>query len=62
MGKHGDVVIGISTSGKSKNVINGLKYASENGMKTVIFTGKNTKLIEKIVDEAEKKASELKNN
>ena len=51
LGKHGDVVIGISTSGKSKNVINGLKYASENGMKTVIFTAKNTKLIEKIVDE-----------
>ena len=51
LGKHGDVVIGISTSGKSKNVINGLKYAREHGMKTVIFTGKNTKLVEKIVDE-----------
>ena len=51
LGRHGDVVIGISTSGKSKNVLNGLKYASENFMKSVIFTGKNTKFIEKIVDE-----------
>ena len=49
--EHGDVVIGISTSGNSKNVLNGLKYASENFMKSVIFTGKNTKFIEKIVDE-----------
>ena len=51
LGRQGDVVIGISTSGKSKNVLNGLKYASENFMKSVIFTGKNTKFIEKIVDE-----------
>ena len=45
------MAIGISTSGKSKNVINGLKYASKNGMRSVIFTGKNTKNVEKIVDE-----------
>tara|TARA_X000000950_G_scaffold276867_1_gene365444 strand:+ start:498 stop:1103 length:606 start_codon:yes stop_codon:yes gene_type:complete len=51
LGREGDVVIGISTSGKSKNVLNGLKYASENGMKSIIFTGKNTKNIEKITDE-----------
>ncbi|MFL2660913.1 MAG: SIS domain-containing protein [Alphaproteobacteria bacterium] len=51
LGREGDVAIGISTSGKSKNVINGLKYASKNGMRSVIFTGKNTKDVEKIVDE-----------
>ncbi len=51
LGREGDVAIGISTSGKSKNVINGLKYASKNGMRSVIFTGKNTKNVEKIVDE-----------
>ncbi len=51
LGRKGDVAIGISTSGKSKNVINGLKYASKNGMRSVIFTGKNTKDVEKIVDE-----------
>lgn len=35
----GDLVIGISTSGKSQNVINGLKSAKEIGAKTVGFTG-----------------------
>ena len=35
----GDLVIGISTSGKSKNVINGLRSAKEIGAKTIGFTG-----------------------
>ena len=51
LGKKGDVVVGISTSGKSLNVINGLKFAKENGIKTVTFTGKNIKDIEKFSDE-----------
>lgn len=34
-----DLVIGISTSGKSKNIINGLKSAKEIGAKTIGFTG-----------------------
>jgi len=34
-----DIVIGISTSGKSKNVINGLRSAKEIGAKTIGFTG-----------------------
>ena len=50
IGQKGDVVVGISTSGKSKNVINGLKYAKKNNMNSVVFTGKNTKLIESIAD------------
>lgn len=35
----GDLVVGISTSGKSQNVINGLRSAKEIGAKTVGFTG-----------------------
>ncbi|MFW9782814.1 MAG: D-sedoheptulose 7-phosphate isomerase [Candidatus Heimdallarchaeota archaeon] len=46
----GDVVIGISTSGNSLNVINGLKKAREMGAVTVGFTGEKENNIEKIVD------------
>lgn len=46
----GDVVIGISTSGNSLNVINGLKKAREMGAVTIGFTGEKENNIEKIVD------------
>ena len=39
LGHEGDVVIGISTSGNSPNVIKGLEVAKKNGMKTVALTG-----------------------
>lgn len=39
LGHDGDVVIGISTSGNSPNVIKALEVAKKNGMKTVILTG-----------------------
>ena len=39
LGHEGDVVIGISTSGNSANVIKGLEVAKKNGMKTVVLTG-----------------------
>ena len=43
----GDVVIGISTSGNSPNVINGLKFAKSIGATTIAMTGKSGgKLIE----------------
>lgn len=38
-GKAGDVLVGISTSGNSKNVINAFKTAKATGMITVGFTG-----------------------
>jgi D-sedoheptulose 7-phosphate isomerase len=38
-GRAGDILIGISTSGNSKNVINALKTANDVGMTTVGFTG-----------------------
>ena len=37
----GDVLIGITTSGTSENVINALKYANEKGVTTIAFTGKS---------------------
>jgi D-sedoheptulose 7-phosphate isomerase len=39
LGHEGDVVIGISTSGNSPNVIKAMDVAKKNGMKTVILTG-----------------------
>jgi D-sedoheptulose 7-phosphate isomerase len=38
-GRAGDVLIGITTSGKSKNVIEAFKSAQKLGMTTVLFTG-----------------------
>jgi D-sedoheptulose 7-phosphate isomerase len=40
MGKKGDVLIGLSTSGNSANVIKALEKANEMGITTVAFTGK----------------------
>ncbi len=45
-----DVVIGISTSGSSVNVIEGIKKAKEVGAKTVGFTGMSGRMLEGIVD------------
>lgn len=39
LGNKNDVAIGISTSGKSENVLMALKYAKDVGMLTVGFTG-----------------------
>jgi D-sedoheptulose 7-phosphate isomerase len=40
-GKKGDVLIAISTSGNSKNIINALEMANETGMIAVGFTGRS---------------------
>jgi D-sedoheptulose 7-phosphate isomerase len=39
LGRPGDVAAGLSTSGRSPNVIAALKVARELGLKTVVFTG-----------------------
>ena len=39
LGKQGDIAIGLSTSGNSANVINGIKIAKEIGCWTCAFTG-----------------------
>tara|TARA_B100001109_G_scaffold255543_1_gene259148 strand:+ start:11320 stop:11880 length:561 start_codon:yes stop_codon:yes gene_type:complete len=41
IGRKGDVLIAISTSGESKNVINAVNYANEIGMLTIAFTKKD---------------------
>ena len=39
MGDKGDVLVGISTSGNSKNIVLAFEQAKENGMITIGFTG-----------------------
>ena len=39
LGRRGDVVVAISTSGNSKNVIEGIKKAKAMGIKTISLTG-----------------------
>ena len=50
IGNRGDILIALSTSGKSENIIHAIKSAKAKGMKTVLFTGekkfKNKKLID----------------
>ena len=46
----GDIVIGISTSGNSENVVKALKEAKRRGAKTIGLTGQKKNLIEDIVD------------
>lgn len=48
--KEGDVVIGISTSGTSPNVIEAVKVAKERGAKTVGFTGRDGGKLAELVD------------
>lgn len=49
-GKQGDLFIGLSTSGNSKNVVFGAKIAKALGVKTVALTGKNESKLSEICD------------
>ena len=40
-GNKGDVLIAISTSGNSQNIVNAVNKAKEIGMSTISFTGQN---------------------
>ncbi len=46
----GDVLLGISTSGKSGNVIKAAEYAKANGIKVVTLTGKADSALGKLAD------------
>ena len=46
----GDVVIGISTSGNSANVVKAIQVASKYGAKTIAFTGDNGGQLKDLVD------------
>lgn len=50
LGNKDDIFIGISTSGNSKNVVNAIKKAKEQGIITVGLTGKNGGLIKDMSD------------
>ncbi|MBM3416545.1 MAG: D-sedoheptulose 7-phosphate isomerase [Bacteroidetes bacterium] len=41
IGQQGDVLVGLSTSGNSANIINAFNAAKEKGMITIAFTGKS---------------------
>ena len=50
LGNKGDVLIGITTSGSSRNVMLAMKEAKERGMITIGFTGEKKGAIEDIAD------------
>lgn len=50
LGRRGDVAIGISTSGNSQNVINGLMKAKEMGLHTIALSGNTGGKLRNIAD------------
>lgn len=50
LGREGDVLLGISTSGNSKNIIEASKVARKLGMKTVILSGKDGGVLKDYAD------------
>ena len=42
LGRKNDVLIGISTSGNSENIVEALKFAKEKEIKTISFSGSST--------------------
>lgn len=50
IGRPGDVVVGLSTSGNSANVVAGLRRAGDLGAVTVAFTGANGGAVTEIAD------------
>lgn len=51
LGKPGDIAIGLSTSGNSANVINGIETAKRNQIWTCAFTGDNGGKLKQIADD-----------
>ncbi len=50
LGRRGDVAIGISTSGKSRNVVLGLEAARRQGLVTAAFAGAEPNLMAGLAD------------
>ena len=50
LGQPGDVLLGISTSGSSKNVILAIEEAKKKGMKTLVLTGKDGGTLAELAD------------
>lgn len=52
MGQRGDLFVGISTSGNSKNIINAFEVAKEKGITTVALVGRDGGAMAKMADMA----------
>ncbi|HEY6411854.1 MAG TPA: D-sedoheptulose 7-phosphate isomerase [Ktedonobacteraceae bacterium] len=50
LGRPGDILVAISTSGHSKNVLAAVEVATSLGIKTVGMTGEGTSLLSELVD------------
>ena len=50
LGEEGDVLVGISTSGNSKNVLNALKQSKYKNLKTISLTGKTGGNLDGVAD------------
>ena len=49
-GRTGDVLIGLSTSGNSKNVVNDIKVAKDFGLKTLGMAGEKGRMMKELCD------------
>lgn len=50
IGNTGDVIVGISTSGNSKNILDAFAVAKEKGIKTIAFTGEHGGKMREVAD------------
>lgn len=50
IGNEGDILVGISTSGNSKNILNALEMANTKGMLTIAMTGESGGQIKNVSD------------
>lgn len=50
IGNEGDILVGISTSGKSKNIIKALETANSKGLLTIAMTGENGGKMKNVCD------------
>lgn len=50
IGKEGDILVGLSTSGNSKNILNAFEVAKEKKMITIAFTGEDGGKVKMLAD------------
>lgn len=62
IGKRGDCLVGISTSGNSQNVVNAFLKAKEMGIKTIAFTGEGGGKMKELADICLNVPSSVTNN
>ena len=62
IGRAGDVLVGISTSGNSKNILDAFEVAKEKGIKTVALTGQSGGKMKEVADICLNVPSDITNN